>query len=81
VIQNEFAAMFTADAFALIGRHDDAVHWVRAAVDHGFINHPFLAEHDPFLTEVRDEPGFLQLLEEVRPRWEAVVEWERRRQA
>ena len=77
VIQNEFAAMFTADAYALIGRRDDAIHWVRAAVEHGFINYPFLAEHDPFLDDVRAEPGFRHLMAEVRPRWEAVVEWER----
>ena len=80
VIQNEFAAVFTADAYALIGRRADAIHWVRAAIEHGFINYPFLAEHDPFLAEVRDEPAFRQLLAEVRPRWEAIVEWERKRQ-
>ena len=81
MIQNEFAAMFTADAYALIDRRDDSIHWVRKAVEHGFINYPFLAEHDPFLCDVRDEPGFKQLLAEVKPRWEAVVDWERRRQA
>jgi serine/threonine protein kinase len=81
VIQNEFAAMFTAQAYALIGRREDAVRWLRKAVLHGFINYPFLAEHDPFLSEVRAEPGFQRILSEVKPRWEMVVEWERRRQA
>jgi tetratricopeptide (TPR) repeat protein len=80
-IQNEFAAMFTADAYAAIGRHDDAIRWVRNAVDHGFINYPYIAEHDPFLASVRGDPGLKPLLAKVKPRWEAVVEWERRRQA
>jgi len=80
-IQNEFAAMFTADAYASIGNHEDAIRWVTNAIEHGFINYPFLAEHDPFLASVRGDPGFKQLLAEVKPRWEAVVEWERRRQA
>ncbi len=80
VIQNEFAAMFTAEAYALIDRRDDAIDWARKAVQHGFINYPFLAEHDPLLGDVRDEPGFRQLLAEVKPRWEAVVDWERKRQ-
>jgi serine/threonine-protein kinase len=80
-IQNEFAAMFTADAYAAIGRHDDAIRWVRNAVDHGFINYPFLAEYDPFFGALRGRAGFRQLLTEVKPRWEAVVAWERGRQA
>jgi serine/threonine protein kinase/tetratricopeptide (TPR) repeat protein len=81
VIQNEFAAMFTAQAYALIGRREDALAWLRKSVRHGFINYPFLAEHDPFLGDLRTEPGFQEILVEVRPRWEAVIEWERRRQA
>jgi tetratricopeptide (TPR) repeat protein len=80
-IQNEFAAMFTADAYAAIGSREDAIRWVRNAVDRGFINYPFLAEHDPFLASIRGEPRFRQLLAEVKPRWDTVVEWERKRQA
>ncbi len=79
-IQNEFSAMFAAGAYALIGRPDDALRWVRFAVDRGFINYPFLARHAPLLEDLRGEPAFRQLLEEVRPRWEAVVAWERNRQ-
>lgn len=80
-IQNEFAAIFTADAYASIGSHEDAIRWVGNAVAHGFINYPFLAEQDPFLGDVRGESAFQRLLAAVKPRWEAVVEWERRRQA
>jgi serine/threonine protein kinase/tetratricopeptide (TPR) repeat protein len=78
VIQNEFAAMFTAQAYALIGRREDALRWLRKAVRHGFINYPFLAEHDPFFGDLRADPGFRQILTQVKPRWEAAVEWERR---
>lgn len=78
-IQNEFAAMFAADAFAAIGCRDEAIAWVGHAVDRGFINYPFLAEYDPYLETVRREPGFTRLLEAVKPRWEAVVEWEAKR--
>ena len=42
--------------------------WLRKAVAHGFINYPFLAEHDPFLGDLRAEPGFRQILSEVKPR-------------
>jgi hypothetical protein len=80
-IQNEFAAMFAADAFALLGCPDDAIRWVRNAVELGFINYPFLADYDPFFANIRNEPGFTQLLAEVKPRYEAVVAWEASRRA
>jgi serine/threonine protein kinase/tetratricopeptide (TPR) repeat protein len=76
-IQNEFAAIFTADAYAAIGCRDEAIRWVRNAVEHGLINFPFLAEYDPFLATVRSEPAFQELLHEVKGRWESIVAWER----
>lgn len=77
-IQNEFAAMFTADAYAAVGCPDEAIRWVRNAVAHGFINYPFLAEHDPFLATVRSEPAFQELLAGIKGRWESVIAWESR---
>ena len=47
-----------------------AMHWLGVAVDRGFINHPFLSRHDPFFARYRHDPGFLQLMETVRGRWE-----------
>lgn len=79
VVQNEFAAIFTADSYARLGLLDEALTWVRKAVSHGFINYPFLAEHDPFLDDLRGTAGFSALLDEVRPRWESVVAWEESR--
>jgi len=76
VVQNEFAALFAADAYACLGLRDEALTWVRKAVSHGFINHPFLAGYDPLLEDLRGTVGFQSLLDEVRPRWEAVVAWE-----
>ena len=46
---------------------------------HGFINYPFLAEHDPFLASVRPKPAFQALLAEIKGRWESVIAWERGR--
>jgi len=39
------------------------------AVERGFINYPFLAEYDPFLATLRQDPRFLRLMEMVRDRW------------
>ncbi len=80
-MRNEFTACFMADACALVGQVDAALEWLRTAVGYGLINYPFLAEHDPFLAGIRREPGFQALLGDVKPRWDGVVDWERRARA
>jgi len=66
-----------ASGYALLGLRDEAMHWVRICIDSGFINYPCLNEHDPFLTDLRADPEFQQLMADLEPRWEAVVAWER----
>jgi serine/threonine-protein kinase len=73
----ESAARIMNGAYALLGRRDDAIEWTRIAISRGFINYPFLATHDPFLESVRQDRRFQSLMVELRPRWEAIVEWER----
>ncbi len=59
-----------AQGYALAGMSERARHWLAIAVDRGFINYPFLARHDPCLAGLRTHPGFQQLMERVRERWE-----------
>ena len=59
-----------AQGFALAGMPGRAIDWLEVAVDRGFINHPFLARHDPALASVRRHPRFVQLMKIVRGRWE-----------
>jgi TolB-like protein/thioredoxin-like negative regulator of GroEL len=59
-----------AEGYALAGKRDRAMHWLAIAVDRGFINHPFLAEHDPFFRDLRHTPPFRDLMSIVRDRWE-----------
>ena len=40
------------------------------------MNHPSLTEHAPFLAGLRERPEFRELLNRVRQRWLALVEWE-----
>jgi len=77
-IRSDHFTRTIADGYALIGRRADAVRWIRIAIDCGFINYPCLAQHDPFLSSVRTDPGFQELMDGLKVRWEAVVEWERR---
>jgi len=77
--RNEFSAIGMAQGFAFLGRRDEAFEWLRTSIACGFINHPYLAEHSVFLAGLRGDPRFEELMEGIRPRWEAVVEWERSR--
>ena len=61
---------FIAQAYALAGMPEQALSWLAIAVDRGFINYPFLAEHDPFFEPLRSQPRFQQLMATVRDRWE-----------
>src|SRR5450631_1784229 len=61
---------FLAEGFALAGALESAVHWLRIAVDRGFVNYPFLARHDPTFEALRGDSAFETLLETTRHRWE-----------
>ena len=58
-----------AQGYALGGMAERALRWLGIAVDRGFINHPFLAQHDPCFANLRSLPQFQQLMEIVRDRW------------
>jgi len=47
------------------------MNYLERAVDFGYINWPFLAQHEPFLANVRAEPRFGRLMERVQKAWEA----------
>lgn len=64
-------AWVMAQGFALIGETQTALEWLTAAVQCGFINFPLLNSLDPFLENVRPEPGFADLMESTRRQWDA----------
>lgn len=55
-----------AQACALAGAADEAVQWASVAVERGFINHAFLARHDPFLSNLAGTPAYDALLDRVK---------------
>ena len=76
-VENEMTAFgdmlprLAAQALALAGENERALHWLERAVNRGFIHHPYLAEHDPLLESLRGEEGFVELLKQVEERWRA----------
>jgi serine/threonine protein kinase len=64
-------AWIMAQAYALIDEKEPALEWLNTAVNRGFINFPLLHHLDPFLQNVRGEPGFARLMQSTREQWEA----------
>jgi TolB-like protein/tetratricopeptide (TPR) repeat protein len=61
---------FVADFHALAGLKEEALDWLSNAVDRGFINYPFIAEHDPALESIRGEPRFRDIAARAKHEWE-----------
>ncbi|UCC85051.1 MAG: protein kinase [Gemmatimonadota bacterium] len=61
---------WAATCYAMLDDYQQALDWLENAVDRGFLNYPYLAEHDPFLAKFRDEPQFKELMVRVKREWE-----------
>ena len=66
----EYLALFLADGYALIGHPTPHCAGSEPRSLRGFINYHYLATRDPFLANVRSDPRFTELMQEVRARWE-----------
>jgi hypothetical protein len=62
-------AYAAASAYALLDRHDQALHYLRMAADDGFPCYP-LFEHDSNLNKLRTDPRFLSFVTEQKKQWE-----------
>src|SRR5213083_1060083 len=63
------AAYHIALAYALLHRPDSAVQWLRTTAEGGLPCYP-LFERDPFLDNIRSDPGFVAFLREQKAQWE-----------
>ncbi len=59
-------AQYLSDAFAFGGDGEKAFEWLDLARKAGFFNHMYLAQHDPFIAHLRDNPEWTRLLDRVR---------------
>ena len=60
-----------ASVYALDGRAEEAVRWLRKTVETGMPNYPMFAR-DSNLTRIRRSAEFVQFISELKPRWEAM---------
>jgi hypothetical protein len=59
-----------ATYYAMLDQKDNALKWLTNSVDRGFINYPFLAKYDPFLSECSEYAPIQKLLRRVKREWE-----------
>lgn len=58
-----------ARIYALGGRSNEALKWLRVTVAEGFPHYPLFAR-DPFLNPIREDSAFKQFMEEMKVKWE-----------
>lgn len=63
-----------ANQYSLLGYKEHCIRNLRKAVSRGFFNYSVL-QNDPFLDSVRDEPAFIEVLEEAKMKHEAFGKW------
>ena len=68
---DDIFSWWAADCFALVDERESALDFLQRAVDFGYINWPFLSQHEPFLANIRSEARFVKLMERVHRAWEA----------
>ncbi|HKW47202.1 MAG TPA: protein kinase [Gemmatimonadaceae bacterium] len=68
---DDIFSWWMADCYALVGEHDAALECVARMIDLGMFNYPFLAQHEPFISSIRGERRFAQLLERAKRKWDA----------
>jgi serine/threonine protein kinase/lipoprotein NlpI len=59
-----------ATFYSYLDDKDRSLDWLENAIDRGFINYPFLNEHDKLLDNIRGESRFKKLMERVKHEWE-----------
>jgi hypothetical protein len=55
--------------YALAGKSDEAVKWLKETAATGFPNYP-LFERDPYLDRIRKEPEFIKFMADQKAQWE-----------
>ena len=58
-----------ARIYALGGKSEEALKWLRVTVKEGFPCYPLFAR-DSFLDPIRKDPAFIQFMAEMKTRWE-----------
>ena len=67
------AAYWLASVYALDGDRDQAIYWLERSISMGNENYPWFVR-DPNWDQMRQEPRYEQILEQLKTRWEALTQ-------
>jgi len=70
--ESEMYSRHAAEGWAKAGNVKRAAQWLDRAVELGFVNWPYLAQHSPFFSPLRDDPSLKPVLEKAKRRWKAI---------
>ena len=56
-------------SYSLIGEKEKALDWLEKWITLGCLNYPFISEYDPFLTNIRGEERFKNVMKEMENKW------------
>ena len=62
--------LFVTWGYAANKDADKTLEWLELAFQNGFTNYPFLADYDPHLRFLDDDPRFQDFLKRVKETWE-----------
>jgi hypothetical protein len=68
---NDVFSRILAHAFAISRDPERASYWLAAAMKRGFINYPFVVEHDPDFSALAGNAVFDELTTRMQQQWEA----------
>lgn len=71
---DEYFPIFIANALSLIEEREEAVSWLKRAVDWSFRNYKFVAEYNKFLEPLRNYPRFQAIIDQTRKQQETFIE-------
>jgi len=62
----EYWSWVMSNCYALIDELDQALDWLEIAISRGFINYPFLSQHDKLLAKLHGHPRFEALMQKAK---------------
>jgi len=63
---DEYFPIFIANALSLVEEMEEALSWLKRAVDWGFSNYKFLTEYNKFFEPLRSDPNFIAIIDQAR---------------
>jgi TolB-like protein len=66
---DEYLSWIAAEAYARAADLENSIAWLDRAMNLGFVNHPFVTQHDRFFDPIRSEPRFRALMSEMESLW------------